>query len=380
MKEAGNCATDLKTINPFGLPYEERWTEEKVEESAKLFGLDASQKEQLLELRDRLADLRDYWMNGPFELSRFVLEPTCSGKVATMDKRFRKCREWRIDNNIDTILETYSPPGYAYKFPGGVLQDTDRDGDWVVVTRNGEPLELIRRHGKEEIIQALLWGNEFNFRGPWLADHAACGKRPTIGTAILDLKGLSPRHYHPALLTIAANVAQPLQLHYPYMLKKILVVNAPWIAHVVWNKFLKHLVFAHLRELIEIAATEEQSEELVDKYVDLQILPAEMLGGKGTGKAVQPWLNPRWEIGLLPPEDPANPEKEWERPPLVYGADTIWQQQARKQRCATEDTASTSGTSSVQSSSSLVRACGVTLLTGTWAFDGPNSTTIQIRQ
>jgi len=62
-------------------------------------------------------------------------------------------------------------------------------------------------------------------------------------------------------------------------------------------------------------ATEKETEELLAKYMDLSILPKEILPGKGKGSA-EVGYEPIWEGGTLPP--PA--KDDWQRGTPVFGA------------------------------------------------------------
>jgi hypothetical protein len=136
---------------------------------------------------------------------------------------------------------------------------------------------------------------------------------PEWQTSVIDLKGLSHRHYHPSLILMAHKLAHPLQLHYPYMVKKVLIINASAIFRFVWALF-KPFVFPHLRALMEVAPEGEETEQLLSEYIDLQVLPEIIVPGKGQGKPV-PGLSPDWEAQLLPPPR----DDDWERIPFVYG-------------------------------------------------------------
>ena len=305
---------------PFQLhSYEERWSSEQLQECIELFHLTETQLSHLMELKERIATNsimgRNAWGNGPFELTRFVLEHTCHANVDTMEQRVKKCVAWRTQHNLDTILETYTPPMPIYQFPAGILQGTDHEDDVVVVVRMGDPLGMLHRFGRDELVQSLFWANEFTIRGPWQLDYYNDNfqQRPKRATAVVDLKGLNRRHYHPSLILLVSQLGHSLQLHYPYLIKKVLIINAPSIFRVVWAIF-KPFVFEHLRALMEIASTEEASEALVKAHMDLAVLPEVLFPGQAHGKAVR-GIHPNWECLLLPPETPS----DWDRPQLVYG-------------------------------------------------------------
>jgi CRAL/TRIO domain len=79
----------------------------------------------------------------------------------------------------------------------------------------------------------------------------------------------------------------------------------------VWNIF-KHFVDPHVKELIEIA-TEHDTEALLEKHMDLSVLPKEIAPDKGRGRAVQGY-EPVWEGGPLPPPG----SDDWKRGTPVF--------------------------------------------------------------
>lgn len=301
---------DIPTCSAFGLPYEKRWLPSQVQECVDLFELNEKQTAQLWELKDRLSDRSEVWSNGPFEVARFVLEHTCQGDVDIMEKRIRKACEWREENGLDTILETFTPPNLIHTFPAAIMEGTDRDGDVLCCTRQGDPLGILQRVGKDEMVKSLMWGLEFIIRGPWQRKHG----RPKRATAVVDLRGLNRRHYHPSLLVLVRVLANPIQSHYPYVMKKVLVINAPALFRFVWT-IIKPFVLPHLRALMEVA-TEAESKTLMEKYVDLKELPDIFAPRIGKGKHVE-GLNPRWDTDEYGPPPPS--PDDMERPPLTYG-------------------------------------------------------------
>jgi len=369
-------------ISPFGLPtYEERWRPDQIQECVECWDLSKEDLAKLMELKDRVLDVHEHPLNGPHEMVRFVLDHASHGHLEIMEKRVRKCLEWREQNHLDHVLETYRLPKLAYHFPAAIMEGVDREGDVVVVIRQGDPLGLLQRLGKEEVFQGVFWGIEFAIRGPWQHEwKRQHGKRPQMVTAAMDLKGLNRRHYHPSLIALAHKLAFPLQMHYPHLAKKVLLINAPRIFSVVW-KIFKPFIMHHLRVLMEVA-TEAESEILLNQYMDLHVLPEALLPDKGCGRPV-PGLDPHWEmIAALPPPS----DDDWERLPLVYGPDYSFPK--NKKHCSSSRTASTvdssfdSGSySTLERNSSTLETPRVTatrLFQGTWTITESDQTLVRI--
>ena len=75
----------------------------------------------------------------------------------------------------------------------------------------------------------------------------------------------------------------------------------------------KHFIDHHVKDLIEIA-TEKETEEMLARYMDLSILPKEVVPGKGQGRAVQGYET-IWEGGNIPPPG----KDDWKRRSPVLG-------------------------------------------------------------
>ncbi|CAB9518344.1 Phosphatidylinositol/phosphatidylcholine transfer protein [Seminavis robusta] len=290
-------------------PYEERWSLEQVDECVQLWKLSFEQTDKLLEFKTRVADI-DHWKNDPFEVVRFLVE--FKFDLKTTERKFRASIQWRIDNGADTILEDYTPPALYNYFPLGVLEGADRDNDPIYIERSGaaDTLALLHRFGKDEMIKQAIWAKELMTRGPWQQEQWRHG-RVKYFTTILDLKGLNRHHMNPSLVPVGQAVTRLVQDNYPGFGKKILVVRAPYIFRFVWNIF-KHFVDPNVKELIEIA-TEKETEEILEQYMDLSVLPKEIAPSKGQGTSVQGYET-IWEGGPLPPTS----KDDWNRRAPVF--------------------------------------------------------------
>ena len=282
--------------------YQARWSPDLVNECVELWNLSAEERGALLLLKDKIRDV-SHWKNDPFEVVRFLKE--FRFHLGTTEEKFRSMIRWRLEHDADRKLEDYHPPILFNYFPSAVMAGTDYDGDPVYIERTGagDTLGLLKRYGKEEMIQQAIWNCELRSRGPWQKDFPT---RVRHFTCIVDLKGLNRSHMSPSLVPVGQQVTRLLQDNYAGIGKNILVVRAPYIFRFVWNIF-KHFIDPHVKDLIEIA-TEKETEELLAKHMDVSIMPEEIVPGKGRGKAVSGY-EPVWEGGPLPP--PA--KNDWER-------------------------------------------------------------------
>lgn len=293
--------------------YQERWAPEQIEECSELWNLTVEEKEKLMQLRDQITDV-DHWKNDPFELVRFLKE--FKFHLKTTEQKFRASIEWRIKNNADTILEDYQPPVLFNYFPMGVLEGADKDGDPIYIERSGvaDTLALLQRFGRDEMIKQAIWGRELMSRGPWQRDWPHHNHRIRSFTAILDLKGLNRSHLSPSLVPVGQEVTRLVQDNYPGIGKKILIIRAPYLFRFVWSIF-KHFVDPHVKDLMEIA-TDKESEAVLAKYMDLNVLPNEIIPSQGAGRAIRGYET-IWEGGPLPPPG----KNDWRRRAPVFGPD-----------------------------------------------------------
>jgi CRAL/TRIO domain len=181
---------------------------------------------------DNVDSIATHWKNDPFEVVRFCND--FHFNVDLVHSKFCKMIAWRQEHKVDSILQDYSPPPLFRYFPFGVLADLDHDGDPIYIERTGmaDTLGLLKRYGKEEMIQQAIWVRELMTRGPWLEQEEKDGEQqqqpsspPTSSqprkkrkfkyfTVILDMKGLNRHHLHPSLIPVGQHVTRLVQDNY----------------------------------------------------------------------------------------------------------------------------------------------------------------------
>jgi hypothetical protein len=280
--------------------WESAWSQDHVQKTVDLWNLSPVERLNLEELGNRLQDMMHH-KNTPSEVIRFLL--ACAHSVPRSEDMFRKSIEWRIRNNVDRIVKDYFPPQELFDyFPGAVLEGLDKEGDPVLLCRTGvtDTATMLRRYGKQEMIQHAIWLREMIFTGQWAQDyerkHGRAVKRVLI---IEDLHALP-------LLQIAANgplislygeVMRLDQDNFPEAGKKLLVIRAPSLFKVIWN-VVKHFFDPGVRSKMVFCGPSDFREVLLE-YVDLEILPDCVVPGIGVGKPII-GMPPRFEGGPLP--------------------------------------------------------------------------------
>lgn len=300
------CTTLLRdhlqhcTIPP--KPEPSRWEEIDFLKVCHVWQLTDSEIQQMRILESKLDDI-DHWKNNPFEVVRFLKGP--QGYKAC-EKLFRSMIQWRIDQNVDAILEDYTPPQVLLDYcPSAILHGLDKEGDPIYLERAGatDASGLLRRFGHSALIKHVVWLRELCGRGAWVQDHEARMGRPiTQATIVYDLAGLNSRHMRPGVLPFFIHMMQLTEKYYCGPVKKIIIIRAPAIFRVVWN-IVKH-VFDQSAVSKMVFTGAHNYEEILAKYMDLEVLPKEVCPTHGKGKAAV-GMPQRFAGGIPPAYDDA---------------------------------------------------------------------------
>ena len=183
---------------------------------------------QVREFQQRVADI-DHWKNSPQTLMYFLRD--CHHKLNQAEKRFRNMIQWRLDNNVDHMLETYRPPKLILKHMSCTIlrpDCCDFDGDIIYTERpgNADSVSLYQRLGKQAMVDYVTWIREEAARGAYSeAYQRHHGRRLMKATVVVDLHGLGARHMKPGLLPVLRSVMEVGQLHYCGVAKRIFVIR-----------------------------------------------------------------------------------------------------------------------------------------------------------
>jgi len=206
--------------------------------------------------------------------------------------------DWRIKNNVDNILDEYTPPLLFNYLPVAVLRGVDREGDPIHIERTGasDLLGILERYGRSEMIKHAIWIREQSSHGKWQKEYEReQGRRVKKFTVITDMKDFSMRHLSPRLTPVGKDVTRFVQDNYPAYAKKIIIIRAPAIFRMAWSIF-KPLLDPNMRELVEFSSAKDH-EEVLKQYVDLDVLPP-VVSSEGRGDAAE-GFEPIWEGGSL---------------------------------------------------------------------------------
>ena len=261
------------------------WSTDSLNETIELWQLESVEQERLKELGKRLEDIQ-YWKNTPDEAIRFLRAK--SGDVHAAEQMFRASIDWRLKERADDALK--SPPSQELidAIPGSIIKGTDREGDPVFVSRLGafDVVGAYKRFGREAIVRHAIWIRELAGRGEWRAKREAVMGRPMKHILIIeDLKGvpLSKVISSPQLLSMYGELMRIDQENYPDASKKIIIINTPTLFRMGWKVF-KPFFHKYVVEKMVFCGSNDY-EEVLSEYVDLSVLPLDLVPGIGQGVA-----------------------------------------------------------------------------------------------
>lgn len=255
------------------------WKLEIVQEFIDSWKLTDEQVEKLWKLQRKLVDL-DHWKNEPETVLRFMFAPT--GYDAA-EKCLRDMVQWRLDNNVDTILQDYTPPKKLLdNAAAAMLHGFDRDGDPIYVERGGAtmPGDLLKEFGQEELIKYAIWTRELHTRGAWIERFERLqSRRIRYVTVVYDLKGLCTAHMNRKVLDLFGEIMNISQTQYPGPFKRIIIIRAPSIFRYIWA-VAKHFFRQSARDKMVFA--NKNYLDVLDTYIDRSVLPPSIApGGRG---------------------------------------------------------------------------------------------------
>jgi hypothetical protein len=248
---------------------------------------------------------KHHWkVESPYTALQFLKE--WRWKVPAAVKAFDKMIQWRIENNVDGMIDPSSPNYHErhadfYYFPQGMLQGVDKQGNPIYIDRTGAAHlhTLLQRHGIQEGLQASTWMREMCTTGSWVQEWESQAGRGLSGmTTIVDLQGLNrQQHMAWSILNLVKDGTKIIQANWPCEAKRVIIIRAPGLFRYAWS-FLKPFLTETVKEMITICTAADPLPELAE-YVDLDVLPP-CINPKGHGKAWPEFGPIVWEGGPIP--------------------------------------------------------------------------------
>ncbi|CAB9524318.1 SEC14-like protein 2 [Seminavis robusta] len=225
------------------------WSQDNLEKACQAWSLKPKEVDQLKSLRDNLSDL-PYWKNEPHHVLWFMKGPL-GFSPSSVEHHIRKMVNWRIENDIDSLLHRYEPhPVMVQNTVSAILNDCDRDGDPIYCERGGamDATRVLKTVGKEEMIKHAIWIRELHMRGPWAEDfNRKNGHPPKAITIVYDMEGLSAP------------------------VKRMIIIRAPALFRVAWS-IVKHIFPASARKKM-VFTNSNNYLDVLDQYIDVDLLP-----------------------------------------------------------------------------------------------------------
>jgi CRAL/TRIO domain len=262
------------------------WSNDSMDTTCELWQVDATERELLVELGRRVADIQHDQKNTPDELIRFLHAK--SGDLIAAERMFRTSIEWRRTVQADTALDRPPPLGLLEAIPGAILAGTDHEGDPVFVSRVGtfDAIGAYKKFGRDDIVHHCVWIRELASRGEWRVQREQAMGRPMKQLLIIeDLQGipLTKLISSPAILSLYGEMMRIDQENYPDASKKIIVIRTPALFRMGWN-LVKPFFDKYVVEKMVFCGYHDY-ETVLSQYVDLKVLPPDLLPGIGQGRA-----------------------------------------------------------------------------------------------
>ena len=231
---------------------EDRWSTKNLEHIRELWQLNDEQFHELRLFQYKLKDV-DHWKNNPYEAVRFVTGPQGYDKA---EELFRTMIEWRLENDIDTILDDYKAPKVLFDYlPSAILAGYDKEGDPIYLERGGamDGAGLLAKYGQDRLMKHIFWSRELAFRGRWINDYEQkMGKPPTRLTIVYDLQGLSARHLKSGVLPFLNECMMLTQKRYNGLAKVSNEWNETMLMWYYIQSLLFHLIMTILSSLVTL--------------------------------------------------------------------------------------------------------------------------------
>nr|XP_037281729.1 SEC14-like protein 2 isoform X2 [Rhipicephalus microplus] len=239
--------------------------------SGYLGDLSMRQQATLDKFREAVADVRKTSHTDAF-LLRWLRAREFD--VTKAERMYRHDLEWRKDNGVDELVNSYEPPALVKEnFPGAILHPC----------KDGRPMWIIPAGIDMKAFVAALTPAVVQRHCTYMLEYAESLKRSASIKAtaelethylVIDVDNFSLRQVYSwqAVKTIT-DMLQMMEDHFPECLEKCIIVNAPYFFPVVW-KLIKPFLTQRTTDKMEIYAKVEPWKERLVGLVYAAALPA----------------------------------------------------------------------------------------------------------
>ncbi|XP_072044042.1 SEC14-like protein 2 [Amphiura filiformis] len=198
---------------------------------------------------------------------------------------FREDVDWRKSMHSDTVLTDWEMPEVLAKHWGGGIIGDDADGRPVYVDPYGKRdlRGLMHSATNRDIMKLYLrWNETFENR---IKENCKKFKKDVDGVVIIsDMAGMEEQGFWKPGMDFGKQVLSMFQLHYPELLRRMVLINCPKMFYVLWAA-VKPFIREQTRQKMIIVGSNYQ--EALLSVVPAEILPA-CYGGKVKGEKGDP--------------------------------------------------------------------------------------------
>ncbi|CAN7985272.1 unnamed protein product, partial [Ixodes hexagonus] len=194
--------------------------------------------------------------------------------VNKSEKLLKENMTWRLQNNIDSIIETYENPELLRDYFPGAQCNRDRDGRplWILRFGNADFKGMLQCVPKEALVKHVTYTVE-KIIADMKAQSKKLGKVVETATVVFDFDNFSiSQVYSFQVIEFTKLLMTLYESHYPERLQQCLIINAP-IAFPIFWKFVRPFLTERTTNKIQIFSREGWQPVLL-KLVDPSQLPA----------------------------------------------------------------------------------------------------------
>lgn len=260
-----------------------------------------------------------------FRLVRFL-----RARDSNLDKAEKMLRHsliWRVGLRSDFFMRDFIPPSWILQYGGGVkfVESLDEPNNgtearlakwWLKDTQGGLAMffrtgafdwkRVYKKVGDSTLLVKIgIWALELGRKDLDNLHEQTIGAIPSYVTAVVDMEGFSLTQQIPLteLVPIARKFFSVMATSYPELLKRVIVINTPFLFHGLWQA-IKVFIPEEVQEKIHIHGRCDFEKHLKPYFTEENI-PA-YLGGKlyGGVDGKDPYCRDR-----LPPGGPFREDK-----------------------------------------------------------------------
>lgn len=257
---------------------------------------------------------------------RFITGTAKDGGLPEAKRRWKSTADWRLRENIDSILFKPFPEFMAIKkaYPQShfrktrpVFKDPDSDEKYSHLVYYEKPgkveMDVLTKIGMKVVQHFVMFTCEWNYT--YMSPH----ERDKV-VNVIDVSEVRLTNIRGNTLEFFKFIASLSQDHYPERAAVIIVINAPtWFA-MIW-RVVKPLINEATQQKIRILNSKETLKGLTE-FVPLEEIP-DCYGGACKGIFDQPNTTSEFEQGFIEYVERLNSGKPLPRPPHFYRQDVL---------------------------------------------------------